>query len=115
MVSYARVSQLCALSASAFSSDIQLEGGAMPAFEPLCEINLAQAGLLALSDKEFAQRGMSWRIEGASHPAVVNGLFAYVKNPYSGCGRPAALWRDFAISGVHAILALGMMTNLCAL
>jgi hypothetical protein len=27
---------------------------------------------------------MSWRIKGASHPLVLNGLFAYLKNPYWG-------------------------------
>jgi hypothetical protein len=54
----------------------------MPAFEPLREINLAQARLLALFDKEFAQRIMSWRIEGASHPSLLNGLFTYGKNAY---------------------------------
>jgi hypothetical protein len=54
----------------------------MPAVEPLCEINLAQARLLALFDKEFAQRVMSWRIGGASHPSVLERLFAYGKFAY---------------------------------
>src|ERR1700754_628316 len=54
----------------------------LPALEPLREIDLAQAGLLALFDKEFAQRLMSWRIGGASHPSVLNGLFEYGKFPY---------------------------------
>jgi hypothetical protein len=54
----------------------------MPAFEPLCEIDLAEARRLALSDKEFAQRVMSWRVEGASHPSTLNGLFAYGKFAY---------------------------------
>jgi hypothetical protein len=54
----------------------------MPAFKPLREINLAKARLLALFDKEFAQRLMSWRIESASHPSVLGGLFAYGKFAY---------------------------------
>jgi hypothetical protein len=54
----------------------------MPAFEPLRGINLAQARLLALFDKKFAQRFMSWRIEGASHPSVLDGLLAHGKFAY---------------------------------
>lgn len=82
MVSCAHVSQLCARSDSAFSSDIQLEGGALPALEPLCEVSLAQARRLVLFDKEFAQRIMSWRIEGANHPSMLDGVFAYGKFAY---------------------------------
>jgi hypothetical protein len=82
MVLCAHVSQLCALSVSAFSCDTQLEDGTLPAVEPLCEINLTQARRLAFFDKEFAQRVVSWRIEGASHPSVLDGLFAYGKFAY---------------------------------
>jgi hypothetical protein len=51
---------------------------------------LAQARLLALFDKEFAKRVTSWRIGGASHPLLLNGLFAYLKNPYGAPGAAAA-------------------------
>jgi hypothetical protein len=65
-----------------FLSGLDVTDVVLPAFEPFREINLAQARLLALFDKEFAQRLMSWRIEGASHPSVLNGLFTYGKNQY---------------------------------
>jgi hypothetical protein len=65
-----------------FLSGLDVADVVLPAFEPLREINLAQARLLALFDKEFAQRLMSWRIERASHPLLLNGVLAYLKNPY---------------------------------
>jgi hypothetical protein len=49
---------------------------------------------------------MSWRIEGARHPSLLNGRFAYGKFPYLECECPAALRRDLADSArLHAILA----------
>jgi hypothetical protein len=58
-----------------------MEVGAMPVDDPLREINLAEPASL-LFDKDFAQRVMSWRIEGASHPPVLDRLFAYGKFAY---------------------------------
>jgi hypothetical protein len=63
------------------------------------EINPAQARFLALFDKKFAQGVVSWRIEGASHPSVLDGLIAYGKFAYLEKRATCNLTAQFRLQG----------------
>jgi hypothetical protein len=84
----------------------------LPALQPLRQIDLTQAGLLALSDEEVAQRVMAGRIEGTSHSAVLNGLFAYGKNAYKNA-RPPGRRRYVQNASIERIATAGFFDNPC--
>jgi hypothetical protein len=76
----------------------------LAALQPLGEVDLPQAALVALLDQKSPQSLMSLRIERASHPIRLNGTFPYLKNPY---GVKTMLRRDdFAGAGRRKHLRL---------